>query len=174
MKLRRLGDSRDREIEIVKRAGAAIVVRIDGREVSAELQGMPDGSSILALAGRHYRIFAGRRSDSIFTAAGPLSAEFRAVETRRARRTGLVSPELAAPMPGKVLKVLVAEGAEVNAGDPILVLEAMKMETTLYAESAARIRKVRVTEGQMVDHGAVLIELSPPAASSPARSDPAA
>ena len=39
-------------------------------------------------------------------------------------------------MPGKVLKVLVAEGQTVEHGEPLIVLEAMKMETTLYAESA--------------------------------------
>jgi 3-methylcrotonyl-CoA carboxylase alpha subunit len=70
-------------------------------------------------------------------------------------------------MPGKVLKVLVAEGQPVEHGDPLIVLEAMKMETTLYAESPAIVAKVCVEAGQMVDHGARLIELSP--AATPAR-----
>jgi biotin carboxyl carrier protein len=48
----------------------------------------------------------------------------------------------------------------------------MKMETALAAESAALVRHVRVAAGQAVDHGAVLIELSPPPASSPSRSAP--
>jgi 3-methylcrotonyl-CoA carboxylase alpha subunit len=64
-------------------------------------------------------------------------------------------------MPGKVLKVLVAEGQTVEQGDPLIVLEAMKMETTLYAESAAVVAKICVVAGQMVDHGARLVELSP-------------
>ncbi len=46
------------------------------------------------------------------------------------------------------------------------VIEAMKMETTLAAERAAMVKHVRVEEGQMVDHGAVLIELSPSPAAS--------
>ena len=49
----------------------------------------------------------------------------------------------------------------VKPGDPLLILEAMKMETTLSAESAAKVAKVRVSEGQMVDAGVVLIQLSP-------------
>jgi biotin carboxyl carrier protein len=50
----------------------------------------------------------------------------------------------------------------------------MKMETALAAESAALVKRVRVAEGQTVDHGAVLIELSPPPASSAAQSPPRA
>jgi biotin carboxyl carrier protein len=97
-------------------------------------------------------------------AAGPLAAEFIVVEGRTAHRVGgLAAPEVDAPMPGKVLKVLVAEGQAVEHGDPLIVLEAMKMETTLYAESPAIVAKICVVAGQMVDHGARLIELSPAA-----------
>jgi 3-methylcrotonyl-CoA carboxylase alpha subunit len=60
-----------------------------------------------------------------------------------------------------VLKLLVREGQTVESGQPLIVLEAMKMETTLYAESGATVRKVHATVGAMVDHGVVLIELSP-------------
>ena len=77
-------------------------------------------------------------------------------------------------MPGKVLKVLVRDGDLVEAGQPLVVIEAMKMETTLAAESAAIVKQVRVEEGQTVDHGAVLIELSPPPASSDRESAPRA
>src|SRR5258708_34773456 len=69
-------------------------------------------------------------------------------------------------MPGKVLKVLVRDGDIVEAGQPLVVIEAMKMETTLAAESAAIVKNVRVQEGQTIDHGAVLLELSPPPDSS--------
>ncbi|MGH7913332.1 MAG: acetyl-CoA carboxylase biotin carboxyl carrier protein subunit, partial [Candidatus Binataceae bacterium] len=66
----------------------------------------------------------------------------------------------------KVLKVLVAEGRRVEPGDPLIVLEAMKMEMTLYAESPAIVAKICVAEGQMVDHGARMIVLSPAAISA--------
>ena len=67
-------------------------------------------------------------------------------------------------MPGKVLRVPVREGDAVVAGQTLVVLEAMKMETALAAESDAVVKRVLVAPGQMVDHGALLIELSPPAA----------
>ena len=65
-------------------------------------------------------------------------------------------------MPGLVIDVPIESGANVSEGQTVVVLEAMKMETTLAAESPALIKKILVREGQMVDHGAVLIELAPP------------
>jgi biotin carboxyl carrier protein len=72
-------------------------------------------------------------------------------------------------MPGKVLRVLVKNGEAVVAGQPLVVLEAMKMETALAAESEAIVKRVVAAPGQMVDHGALLIELSPPVANPSAR-----
>jgi biotin carboxyl carrier protein len=71
----------------------------------------------------------------------------------------LAPPEIVAPMPGKVLSVLVEEGQEVADGDGLLILEAMKMENRIVAEAPAIVRRVYVTEGQMVDGGAILLEL---------------
>jgi biotin carboxyl carrier protein len=67
--------------------------------------------------------------------------------------------DVTAPMPGTVIKVLVVEGDHVQARQPLLVLEAMKMETPLTAPYDALVRKVNVTEGDRVAGGAVLIEL---------------
>jgi acetyl/propionyl-CoA carboxylase alpha subunit len=66
---------------------------------------------------------------------------------------------IAAPMPGTVIRVLVAEGDEVEARQPLIVLEAMKMETPLVSPYEATVRAVHVAEGDRVSGGAVLIEL---------------
>lgn len=71
----------------------------------------------------------------------------------------LAAPEILAPMPGKVLSVLVEEGQAVASGDGLIILEAMKMENRIVAEAPAIVRRVHVTDGQMVDGGALLIEL---------------
>ena len=62
-------------------------------------------------------------------------------------------------MPGTVIKVLVAPGDHVQARQPLLVLEAMKMETPLTAPYDAVVRTVNVAEGDRVAGGAVLVEL---------------
>ena len=165
MKLRELGRNRECDVEIVARDGGRILARIDGREISAELESDGEGGGTLALDGRRFRIASARRKDAILVAVGPRTFEFVRPEEGRRRALGLTTAEITAPMPGKVLRVLVKEGEAVTAGQPLVVLEAMKMETALAAESDAIVKRVPVAPGQMVDHGAVLIELSPPPAS---------
>ncbi len=173
MKLTRAGDTHEIDVEVVSRDGSTIRMRIGDREIVAEFTPNADGGGILAIDGRRYPIFGARRKESILVSVGPASFEFKPVEAAARRRSrGLAAAEITAPMPGKVLKVLVRDGDIVEAGQQLVVIEAMKMETTLAAESAAIVKRVCVQEGQTVDHGAVLIELSPPPASSGRESAP--
>jgi len=75
----------------------------------------------------------------------------------RASASGLVI----APMPGKVVTVLVAAGDVVSEGQALVVLEAMKMETTLAAEIAGTVVRLEALAGATVDAGAVLAEIRP-------------
>ena len=63
---------------------------------------------------------------------------------------------LVAPMPGKVVRVLVTEGQEVAEGAPLVVLEAMKMEHTVRAAAAGVVRAIHVVAGDQVDRDRVL------------------
>jgi acetyl/propionyl-CoA carboxylase alpha subunit len=67
--------------------------------------------------------------------------------------------EVVAPMPGTVIRVLVEPGAAVTARQPLVVLEAMKMETPLVSPYDATVRAVHVSVGDRVAGGAVLVEL---------------
>ena len=64
-----------------------------------------------------------------------------------------------APMPGMILKVLVAPGQQINKGDALVILEAMKMENILKAGGTATVKAIKVSERTAVEKGAVLIEL---------------
>ena len=64
-----------------------------------------------------------------------------------------------APMPGTVIRLLVQEGDTVRARQPLVVLEAMKMETPLTSPYDATVSAVHVAEGDRVAGGAVLVEL---------------
>ena len=66
---------------------------------------------------------------------------------------------LVSPMPGKVVKINVKEGDEVNEGMIMMVVEAMKMENNIVAVGKAKVKRVFVEEGQMVDNKMQLIEL---------------
>jgi biotin carboxyl carrier protein len=74
-------------------------------------------------------------------------------------RSGGEQSALTAPMPGTILRVLVAEGERVAARQPLLLLEAMKMETPLVSPYEAVVRSIRVAEGDRVAGGALLVEL---------------
>ena len=66
---------------------------------------------------------------------------------------------LVSPMPGKVVKINVKEGDEVKEGTIMMVVEAMKMENNIVAAGTAKVKKIFVTEGRMVDNKMQLIEL---------------
>ncbi len=172
MKLKRDGDPNVHDVEVISRDGSTLRARIGDREIAAEFvadSGASVLSGTLTIDGRRFAISGARRKQSIIVGVGPASFEFKPAESGARRHArGLAAPEITAPMPGKVLKLLVEEGDAVEAGQPLVVIEAMKMETTLSAESAAIVKRVRVAVGEMVDHGAVLIELGPPASSPPA------
>ncbi len=67
---------------------------------------------------------------------------------------------LAAPMPGKVLELLVSENDEVEAGQPVLILEAMKMENELKAPAAGIVEKILVSENDNVEKKQPLLEIT--------------
>lgn len=64
---------------------------------------------------------------------------------------------LSSGMPGKIVKIFVKPGDEIKAGDPILIMEAMKMENEMRAASDVKIKDILVKEGENVESGAVLV-----------------
>ena len=82
-------------------------------------------------------------------------------------RLGFSTDELAsvglleAPMPGKILELLVAEGDEVDEGQPVAILEAMKMENELKAPAAGVVASVSVTESDNVEKNQTILEIEP-------------
>ncbi len=80
-------------------------------------------------------------------------------EVSRLRRSDALT-EIAAPMPGTVIRVLVSKGDTVAALQPLLVIEAMKMEVPLVAPFAAVVLRLRAVSGDRVESGQLLIELA--------------
>jgi biotin carboxyl carrier protein len=86
------------------------------------------------------------------------------VESTPQRRAGAASStdnEVRSPMPGTVLSVHVKAGADVEEGEALLIVEAMKMEYTLSAPRAGRVARVEANAGDQVLVDAVLVELEP-------------
>lgn len=69
-----------------------------------------------------------------------------------------VLKELIAPMPGRIVNIAVEIGQELEVGDEILSLEAMKMENVLKAEGVGKVKSIGIAQGEVVEKGSVLIE----------------
>ena len=65
--------------------------------------------------------------------------------------------DLKALMPGKIIKVLVSEGQKVKMGDPVLIMESMKMEQTIVATSTGTIERIEISKGDTVETGFVMM-----------------
>ena len=78
---------------------------------------------------------------------------------RPSARTQPLPGQLAAPMPGRVISVLVAQGEPVERGQPVMVIEAMKMEHTIRAPADGVVAQVSFVEGELVEEGAELLAI---------------
>jgi 3-methylcrotonyl-CoA carboxylase alpha subunit len=117
----------------------------------------------VVIDGRTHRALVARTRDRIHVAITGSTVVFERVDdTAAAGGAGAGSGTVVAPMPGKVVKVLVATGDTVAVGQALVVIEAMKMETTLVAEVAGTVAMIDATPGAMVDAGAVVVEITEP------------
>ena len=119
---------------------------LDGRPVAMALESQGRGQWVLTHAGDRWEV----------EVIDERTRHIRSLTSGGAhRRTAEV---LRAPMPGLVVRVQAKPGDRVAAGAGLVVLEAMKMENELKAPGPARVKSVRVTAGQAVDKGQVLVE----------------
>jgi biotin carboxyl carrier protein len=159
MSLRVLVDGRPVAVTL-HRAGDAVVATVGDAEYRATVRRRGQ-TWCLEVGGRAYLATVVRDRDEVWVAlAGEihrcaLASDERAVAAPGAAR----NPRVSAPMPGKVLDVVVRAGQQVAAGDPLVVLEAMKMETVATADAAGTVTRVHVAPGAMVEPGQTLVEL---------------
>jgi biotin carboxyl carrier protein len=97
----------------------------------------------------------GRIVPTLVTAAGRFGAAPHRSRQAAARADG--PQPVVSPMPGRIVKVLVRRGDTVEARQPVVVVEAMKMENELRAPRAGSVAELRAVEGALVESGAVLV-----------------
>ena len=85
------------------------------------------------------------------------SYEVEVEEEKAAVSAGAGEASVNAPMPGKIVNVLVSEGQKVNSGDVLLILEAMKMQNEIAATQAGTVKAINVAAGQSVKAGDPLV-----------------
>jgi len=118
---------------------------------------LPDGSYAVETATGRHHAEAARDGETVWVRWRGRTYRFEMDRGRgRARDTG---SGLASPMPGQVLKVLVAVGETVEPNQPLVAVEAMKMQLEIKAPHAGRVRRIMAAEGAQVAAGAPLAEL---------------
>lgn len=134
-----------------------------GEDGSAELAATVlrpgDGTLLLEHEGRRHRCHVARHRDQLWVGIGGHTACFHLVDPESEDSAEAGSPVVRAPMPGKVIDVLVAVGDAVEAGQAVLRVEAMKMEVELHAQLAGTVSAVNCEAGQLVDPEDPLVEL---------------
>jgi len=145
------------DVQIDPRSG--ITATIAGEELPITFGYHGDGTVAWALVGgRSYEIELDPQLRWLHTTRSQYRLELHDRETQAQRPTS-GDGRVKAPIPGTIARVLVRPGEEVTAGQPLLVLEAMKMENEIRATRTGAIEQLNVTVGQSVTLGTVMVEI---------------
>lgn len=143
--------------------GGAFRVLIDGVPAAVDARRTDLGLSLVFADGRSVDVAVTDRPGGEWFVQLPHADVTASVDARRYQRSesggGAKSgaQRVAAPMPGRVVRILVAVGDEVAHRQGVVVVEAMKMENELGASKAGRVKEIAVVEGQSVEAGRLLI-----------------
>lgn len=137
--------------------------KIRGRQYDVEVKQFEEGVAKVDVNGTIYEVEVETPKKPIsktptFTRSEGSNSRPNA-QKEAAKQTGGGASKITAPLPGNIFKVLVKVGDEVNAGDTVMVMEAMKMENNIQAETAGTVKAIKVNVGDAVMQDDVLIEL---------------
>jgi biotin carboxyl carrier protein len=159
--------SGERLVELREKDGA-IEIEVDGTRTVADLTLLAEPSlHSLLVGGRSREMVLARKGDTVLVSLDGQTIEARVMDEvgraldELAGHGGTGALEVAAPMPGVIVAVPVAPGDVVDAGQPVVVLEAMKMQNELTAEAPGVVEQVLAKPGESVQSGAVLVVLRP-------------
>jgi biotin carboxyl carrier protein len=135
--------------------------RLDGRKVEVDAVLARPNVLSLRIGNLAYEVKCERvdAETHVWVGSARFSAEVRDPRSLRGRSSAVDDRgprKLTAPMPGKVVRLLVAQGAQVESGSGVLVVEAMKMQNEIKSPRKGKIQKILVSEGAAVNAGDVL------------------
>jgi biotin carboxyl carrier protein len=166
MKLKAQLSNTDREVTL-NLGGDGVAVEINGRRYDIDVRELARGEYLLQSGANVYKCRVVQRRDS------GTGERFEVVLRGRSYTIGLIDPkrlrsgqssaahhtgaaEIVSPMPGKIVRVLVEAGANVETGAGIIVVEAMKMQNEMKAPKAGVVLSINAAEGATVNAGDVL------------------
>lgn len=150
-----------RQVEL-EREGSRVRATIDGRVLEADALIVAPGVYSILLGGQSLEVRVTPKHDGvhIHSDGEDYVAQVQDPRSWRGRQGGALAAEgrqqIVAPMPGKVVRILVTAGDAIEAGKGVLVVEAMKMQNEIRSPKSGTIEKLLVKEGQTVNAGEIL------------------
>ncbi len=164
MKLQAELDNEKHEIEI-KRDGEKVFARVDDREYNLEASEVEPNVYLLKNENKIYEVFVSpqtNQNEPLQVKVKNQEFEINLIDPKRLRGVGGSSEqtdgiaEIKTAMPGKLVRILVEAGAEIKQGEPVLVVEAMKMQNEMKSPKDGTVKEIRFSEGATVNAGDVL------------------
>jgi len=142
-------------------------VNLDNREYLVDSSLISDNCLSLLVNGKAYTVYFAEAEGKRYLSIG--GEQFCIQEAKSERVTASESdmgavgeaPVAASPMPGKVVKILVKEGDEVEKGQGLVIVEAMKMENEIKSPVKGKVEKVNFKPGDLVDAAQPILEINP-------------
>jgi propionyl-CoA carboxylase alpha chain len=141
----------ERELSVGYRLGRSPLFTVDGEALPVTLLDAQPDTVQLVVDGVRRRCDVRRYDNAVHVDSALGSAAFRPVDRFPSKEGQRPSGSLVAPMPGTVVKILAAPGDTVTKGDPVVVIEAMKMEHTIGAAGDGTVDEILVSVGAQVD-----------------------
>ncbi|HKG13725.1 MAG TPA: acetyl-CoA carboxylase biotin carboxyl carrier protein subunit [Pyrinomonadaceae bacterium] len=149
----------------MRREGARVFAEVGGRRYELEARAVGAGEYLLVREGRVYECRVGEskgRGSPVTVSVGAGEYEVTLTDPKHLRGAGAAHAhdagraQVVAPMPGKVVRVLVEAGQQVEAGQGVVVVEAMKMQNELKSPKSGTVAGLRAEAGATVNAGDVL------------------
>jgi 3-methylcrotonyl-CoA carboxylase alpha subunit len=150
---------RTREVEVVAEGEGRYRVTVDGAELSFTVEPLAGGRLRLVTADGVTTAEVTAVGPRRFVRLGTMDFVFERQLGARRRAAAAADGGLEAPMPGVVTRVMVAAGDAVKKGQPLVAVEAMKMEHLVRSPRDGRVKIVRVKTGEMVAGGVALVDM---------------
>jgi biotin carboxyl carrier protein len=150
-------------VDVTRNGQNRLVVTVEGRDYIVDARWTQTDLLSLLIDGRSYQVDIHTDKDRHEVLVDGEHFEFDLFDERKAllKKNAALGvegvQEIRTSMPGKVVKILAAEGAKVEQGQGLVVVEAMKMENEIRSPKAGTVKKVGVEEGQAVEAGALLV-----------------
>lgn len=155
-----LAELNDEKSEVeIKRVGESISASVDGREYELEASEVERDVYLLKLDNQIYQIYA---APTGIVNYGNHQFEIKITDPKRLRGSGAAganadgAAEIKTAMPGKIVRILAKQGAEIKQGDGVLIVEAMKMQNEMKSPKDGVVKEIRVEEGATVNAGDIL------------------